>query len=156
LRALVLLLLLAIPGAARAEEPAWRGWLGVGGANTLPDVTPMGWAGGGLSLGRWGGRLEVLGDQDQQGGLGQLTYELGRTRHHLSMKAQIGGGVRRSEDEAGAAEWAPLFAAGLGTQLGLMRKGPIFLGLDAGVLMDLGDLPLDVQFLGTLSLGLAF
>jgi hypothetical protein len=154
LRAACVLLVL-LPSLARAEEPAWRGWLAVGGANTLPDVTPMGWAGAGLSYGRWGGRVEALGDQDQQAGLGQLTYELGRTRHHLSMKAQIGGGVRRSaaEDED---DLAPLFTAGLGTQLGLMRQGPLVLGLDAGLLVDLGELPLDVQFLGVLSLGLAF
>jgi hypothetical protein len=160
----VLAALVSLPALAYGQDeelvepapppPAWHGWLAVGGALPLggPDL-PSGWAGAGLSLGSFGVRVEGLtfgsGDALEEALLGSLTYELGRTKRHLIMALHAGGGVRLPDGD-------PLASAGLHTQLGLQKRGPLVLGLDAAFHFDLSELPIDVYFVSSLSLGLSW
>ena len=144
------------PDAAAPEARVWHGWFAVGGALPLGGPPfPGVWAGAGLSGRSWGVRAEgwlfdPASDDDRQGlAAGSVTYELGRTKRHLVMTLSGGAGVRFPDP-------APVLTSGLHTQLGLQKRGPLVLGLDASLHIDLSALPLDVYFVSTLSLGLAF
>ena len=157
-------LAVAFPATAFAQDqvevepppppPAWHGWLAVGGALPLggPEL-PAGWAGAGLSLGDFGLRAEgmTFGSGDDLEGeiLASLTYELGRTKRHLIMALHGGGGIRLPDGD-------PIAAAGLHTQLGLQKRGPLVLGFDAAFHFDLSALPVDVYFVSSLSIGLSW
>ncbi len=132
---------------------AWHVWLATGGVLALFGPEPGLWAGAALSRGRWGVRTDgfVFGRGDDADFLaaGSITYELGRTRRHLVMTARGGAGVRFPDA-------VPVLLVGLGTQLGLMKRGPLVLGLDVGFHVDLGDLPLDTYLVSMLALGLSW
>jgi len=133
----------------------WHGFVATGGGFAIGGPQPGVWAGGGVSRNDWGVRAELFvfdpGDDAARLGLalGSLSYELGRTRRHLVLTAHFGGGVRFPEV-------APVATTGLHTQLGLMRNGPLVLGADVAVHVDLGELPLDVYLQTTLSVGLTW
>jgi hypothetical protein len=158
---LAAVLVLASAGVARAQDvseeaPArvWHGWFETGGALPIGGPSPGVWAGAGFSGSTWGVCAEAwMFDpaSDGRSGLavGSLSYELGRTERHLVMSGHVGGGARFPDV-------APVLTAGVHTQLGLMKDGPLVLGSDLGLHVDLGELPLDVYFVATLSLGLAF
>jgi hypothetical protein len=134
---------------------AWHAFVATGGAFALGGPQPGVWAGGGVSRNDWGVRAELFvfdpgNDAARLGlALGSLSYELGRTKRHLVVTAHFGGGMRFPEV-------APVGTAGLHTQLGLMKDGPLVLGADVAVHVDMGELPLDVYLLTTLSVGLTF
>jgi hypothetical protein len=148
----------AIEPAPDEDTPrpvAWHGFVAAGGGYALGGPGAGAWAGAGVSRSDWGLRGELFvydpGDADARLGLalGSLSYELGRTKRHLVLTAHFGGGVRFPEV-------APVLTSGLHTQLGLMKDGPLVLGADVAVHVDLGDLPLDVYLQTTLSVGLTW
>ena len=155
----------ATPAHAQEAEPepdedaprpvAWHGFVAAGGALAIGGPQPGVWAGAGVSRNDWGVRAELFvfdpgNDAERLGlALGSLSWELGRTRRHLILTGHFGGGMRFPE-------LAPVATAGLHTQLGVMRNGPLVLGADVAVHVDLGELPLDVYLVMTLSIGLTF
>jgi hypothetical protein len=151
------------PAAARAQDveetpPApvdWHGWFAAGGTLPIGGPSPGVWTGAGISRNDWGLRAELFvfdpGNDDARLGFAaaSLGYELGRTKRHIVLTAHFGGGVRFPEV-------APIGTLGLHTQLGLQKDGPLVLGADLAVHVDMGQLPLDVYLVSTLSVGLAF
>jgi hypothetical protein len=157
----LVLLLVSLPAHAEdtelpppLEEPTTHFWIATGGALTLGGPSPGVWAGLGVSGRTWGVRLDGFdfgAAKDDPLGLvtASVTYELARTRRHIILTGHFGGGMRFPEQ-------APVATAGLHTQLGLMRNGPLVLGSDLVLHFDLGQLPIDVYLVASLSIGLTW
>jgi hypothetical protein len=147
--ALALLALLSSSTARAEEDPSRHAWFGAGSLSIVPGFEFGAWLGGGVSGRRWGVRLDaaVIGTAADQGFVAaEVTWTGGRMRRHLVIDLRAGVGVA----------WPESFAvglAGVASRWGLQKRGPLFIGIDGGVLLRFQALPVDPELVTIISFG---
>jgi hypothetical protein len=141
----------APPDAARPDpEPTWHAWFSAGSLIAVPPLCPGVWLGGGVAGAKWGARLEaaLVGTAADRGFVAAaLTWTGGRARRHLVIDLRLGAGVSWPDP-------APLLTAGAASRWGLERRGPLFLGIDGGATLSLGAVPLELELVSVVSVGM--